>query len=199
MLSAAKNLEGERHNVSRVGKRPIPVAAGVNVEINGINVTVTGPKGTLSRDIHPEMRLTVEDGTLEVQRPSDSENHRSLHGLTRSLVANMVEGVTAGFRKDIEIVGVGYRAQLNGQRLVMQLGYSHPVEVDPPEGITFEVTGNNRVAVLGIDKEAVGQQAANLRKWRPPEPYKGKGLRYVGEVVFRKAGKGGRAGGKGGR
>lgn len=145
------------------------------------------------------MELAIEAGSLEVRRPSESQDHRSLHGLTRSLVANMVEGVTAGFRKDIEIVGVGYRAQLNGQRLVMQLGYSHPVEVDPPEGITFEVTGTTRVAVLGIDKEAVGQQAANLRKWRPPEPYKGKGLRYAGEIVFRKAGKGGRAGGKGGR
>lgn len=185
--------------MSRVGKRPIPLPSGVKIDIKDTLVTVTGPKGTLSREVHPEMQLAIEDGTLEVRRPSESQSHRSLHGLTRSLVANMVEGVTAGFRKDIEIVGVGYRAQLNGQRLVMQLGYSHPVEVDPPEGITFEVTGNNRVAVLGIDKEAVGQQAANLRKWRPPEPYKGKGLRYAGEVVYRKAGKGGRAGGKGGR
>lgn len=185
--------------MSRVGKRPIPLPTGVKLDIKGTNVTLTGPKGTLNRDIHPEMELAVQDGTLEVRRPSDSDFHRALHGLTRSLVANMVEGVTSGFRKELEIVGVGYRAQLNGQRLVMQLGFSHPVEVDPPDGITFEVTGTTRVAVLGIDKEAVGQQAASLRKWRPPEPYKGKGLRYQGEVVYRKAGKGARAGGKAAR
>src|SRR5439155_1612176 len=163
------------------------------------HLTVTGPKGKLERDLHPEMELTIEENTLQVRRPTESDYHRALHGLTRSLVANMVEGVTNGFRKELEIVGVGYRAQLNGQRLIMALGYSHPIEVDPPEGISFEVTGNNRVAVLGIDKEAVGQQAANLRKWRPPEPYKGKGLRYQNEIIYRKAGKGGRAGGKGGR
>lgn len=185
--------------MSRVGKKPIPLPAEVKIDIADGNVTVTGPRGTLSRDFHPEMELSIENGTLQVRRPTDEQRHRALHGLTRSLVANMVEGVTAGFRKDIEIIGVGYRAQLNGQRLVMALGYSHPIEVDPPAGISFEVTGNNRVAVLGIDKEAVGQQAANLRKWRPPEPYKGKGLRYQGEVIYRKAGKGGRAGGKGGR
>ncbi len=183
--------------MSRVGKRPITLPADVTIDVKGARVAVAGPRGTLSRDIHPEMQLAIEDGTVEVHRPSDSDYHRALHGLTRTLVANMVEGVTAGFRRDLEIVGVGYRAQLNGERLVMQLGFSHPVEVDPPPGIRFEVTGNNRVAVLGIDKEAVGQQAANLRRWRPPEPYKGKGLRYQGEVVYRKAGKGGRAGGKG--
>ena len=183
--------------MSRVGKRPIPLPNTVKIDLHNAKVTVTGPKGTLSREIHPEMQIAMEDGALQVRRPSDSDLHRALHGLTRSLVANMVEGVTAGFRKELEIVGVGYRAQLNGQRLVMQLGFSHPVEVDPPAGISFEVTGNNRVAVLGIDKEAVGQQAANLRRWRPPEPYKGKGLRYQGEVIYRKAGKGGRAGGKG--
>jgi large subunit ribosomal protein L6 len=185
--------------MSRVGKLPIPLPSGVKIDINQTHVTVTGPRGTLERDIHPEMELAIEESTLQVRRPTDSDYHRALHGLTRSLVANMVEGVTNGFRKELEIVGVGYRAQLNGQRLVMALGYSHPVEVDPPEGISFEVTGNNRVAVLGIDKEAVGQQAANLRKWRPPEPYKGKGLRYQNEIIYRKAGKGGRAGGKGGR
>ncbi len=185
--------------MSRVGKLPIPLPSGVKIDINQTHVTVMGPRGTLERDIHPEMEIAIEESTLEVRRPTDSDYHRALHGLTRSLVANMVEGVTNGFRKELEIVGVGYRAQLNGQRLVMALGYSHPVEVDPPEGISFEVTGNNRVAVIGIDKEAVGQQAANLRKWRPPEPYKGKGLRYQNEIIYRKAGKGGRAGGKGGR
>ena len=185
--------------MSRVGKKPIPLPVGVEVSIDNGNVTVSGPRGTISRDVHREMEVVMEGGVLLVKRPSDSDYHRALHGLTRSLVANMVDGVTTGFRKELEIVGVGYRAQLTGQRLVMQLGFSHPVEVEPPEGVTFEVTGNNRVAVLGIDKEAVGQQAANLRKWRPPEPYKGKGLRYQGEIIYRKAGKGGRAGGKGGR
>lgn len=182
--------------MSRVGRKPIPVPSGVKIALQGNNLTVTGPRGTLNRELHPSMIVRQEDGTLQVDRPSESREHRALHGLTRTLVANMVEGVTNGFRKEMEIIGVGYRAQMQGQRLVMALGYSHPIEVDPPSGISFEVTGNNRVAVLGIDKEQVGQEAANLRKWRKPEPYKGKGLRYVGEVVFRKAGK---AGAKGGR
>lgn len=181
--------------MSRVGRKPIPITAGVKVTTTDEHViTVEGPKGTLTRTLHPEMRLEIEDSVLRVERPSDSGPHRALHGLTRSLVANMVEGVTNGFRKEMEIIGVGYRAQLQGQRLVMQLGYSHPIEVDPPAGISFEVTGNNRVAVVGIDKEQVGQQAADIRKWRKPEPYKGKGVRYVGEVVFRKAGKTGAKG-----
>lgn len=182
--------------MSRVGRRPIPIPPNVTVTQDGNTLTVTGPRGTLTRTLPPDMLLHVDDGMLRVERPSDSRQHRSLHGLTRTLVANMVEGVTNGFRKEMEIIGVGYRAQMQGQRLVMALGYSHPIEVDPPPGIAFEVTGNNRVAVVGIDKEQVGQQAANLRKWRVPEPYKGKGLRYVGEVVYRKAGK---AGAKGGR
>ncbi len=182
--------------MSRVGRKPIPVPAAVKINQDGSNVTVSGPKGSLNRTLHPDMILRLEDGVLQVDRPSDSREHRALHGLTRSLVANMVEGVNTGFRKEMDIIGVGYRAQMQGQRLVMALGYSHPIEVDPPDGITFEVTGNNRVAVIGIDKEQVGQQAANLRKWREPEPYKGKGLRYIGEVVFRKAGKAGAKGGK---
>ncbi len=182
--------------MSRIGRKPIPVPAGVNIQQDGNHLTVTGPKGTLSRTLHPHMILRQEEGVLQVDRPSDSRDHRALHGLTRTLVANMVEGVSAGYRKEMEIIGVGYRAQMQGQRLVMALGYSHPVEVDPPAGIAFEVTGNNRVAVVGIDKEMVGQQAANIRKWRKPEPYKGKGVRYVGEVVFRKAGKAGAKGGK---
>ncbi|HLC29895.1 MAG TPA: 50S ribosomal protein L6 [Dehalococcoidia bacterium] len=185
--------------MSRVGKRPIPVPSEVSVDVNGTAVTVTGPRGTLHRDLHPEMQVTMADGTLTVSRPSESRLHRSLHGLTRTLVANMVQGVTEGFRKELEIVGVGYRAQNLSGKLVMQLGFSHPVEVIPAPGITFEVVGNNRVIISGIDKEQVGQQAAVIRKWRPPEPYKGKGLRYAGEVVARKAGKGGRIGGKKGR
>jgi large subunit ribosomal protein L6 len=182
--------------MSRVGRKPIPVPSSVKIAQDGSNITVTGPKGTLSRALHPDMLVKLDDGVLQVDRPSDSREHRGLHGLTRTLVSNMVEGVTNGFRKEMELIGVGYRAQMQGQRLVMALGYSHPVEVDPPAGISFEVTGANRVAVLGIDKEQVGQQAADLRKWRVPEPYKGKGVRYIGEVVFRKAGKTGAKGGK---
>lgn len=184
--------------MSRVGRKPIPVPPGVTVTLEGSHVAVKGPRGALERTIHPDLTIEQRDGTLVVDRPSDLNHHRALHGLTRTLVANMVEGVTTGFRKDIEIIGVGYRAQMQGTNLNMLLGYSHPIDVPPPPGISFEVAGNNRVAVLGIDKELVGQVAANLRKWRRPEPYKGKGLRYVGEVVFRKAGKGGGKG-KGGR
>ena len=184
--------------MSRVGKKPIPVPASVVVTIAGSDVSVKGPKGVLNRTIHGDMKIEQRDGTLVVERPSEQDHHRALHGLTRTLVSNMVEGVTNGFRKEIEIIGVGYRAQMQGTTLNMLLGYSHPIDVPPPGGISFEVAGNNRVSVVGIDKELVGQTAANLRKWRRPEPYKGKGLRYVGEVVFRKAGKGGGKG-KGGR
>lgn len=184
--------------MSRVGRKPIPVPAGVHVTLEGPRISVKGPRGALERTVHPDMTVTMADGALVVERPSDQNHHRALHGLTRTLVANMVEGVTNGFRKEMEIIGVGYRAQMQGSNLNMLLGYSHPIDVPPPQGISFEVAGNNRVAVLGIDKELVGQTAANLRKWRRPEPYKGKGLRYVGEVVFRKAGKGGGKG-KGGR
>lgn len=185
--------------MSRVGRQPIPIPQGVQVEVQGARVTVQGPRGTLSREVHPDLELRQEDGALRVLRPSDSRLHRSLHGLTRTLVANMVDGVSRGFQKELEIVGVGYRARETGGKLVMQLGFSHPVEVAPPPGITFQVVGTNRVVVSGIDKEQVGQVAANLRAWRVPEPYKGKGLRYLDEVILRKAGKGGKVGGKKGR
>jgi large subunit ribosomal protein L6 len=183
--------------MSRVGKQPIPVAANVKVAIDGATLTVTGPKGTLSRAVlHPGIRLTQEDGQLIVTRSSDVKEQRSMHGLTRTLVANMVTGVTSGFTKTLEISGVGYRAQKAGQNLTLALGFSHPVEVAPPPGIEFNVEGNNRVLISGIDKEQVGQVAANIRKIRPPEPYKGKGIRYQGEVVRRKAGKAGKGGKK---
>jgi large subunit ribosomal protein L6 len=183
--------------MSRVGKQPIPMAQGVKVEIAGNQVTVTGPKGTLSREMAlPGIRITQEDSTLHVTRESDEKQQRSMHGLTRTLVANMVTGVSAGFTKTLEIQGVGYRAQKQGTNLLLNLGFSHPVEVSPPAGIEFNVEGNNRVLVSGIDKELVGQVSANIRKIRPPEPYKGKGIRYQGEVVRRKAGKAGKGGKK---
>ena len=170
---------------------PIPVPAAVKVDIDGRNVSVSGPKGTLTREVVPEVRLTMEEGRLVVTRPSDSQRDRAMHGLTRALLSNMVVGVDAGFRKTLELVGVGYRAQMQGTKLVLALGFSHPVEVEPPEGITFTVEGP-RVHIDGIDKELVGQVAANIRKRRPPEPYLGKGVRYQGEFVRRKAGKSGK-------
>jgi large subunit ribosomal protein L6 len=182
--------------MSRIGIRPVPVPANVDVTIEGTHVRVKGPRGVLERRLHPEMIIEREDGALVVKRPSDQRSHRALHGLTRTLVANMVTGVTAGFRKDLEISGVGYRVSLVGKSLVLALGYSHPVRVTPPDGITFTVEGQNRIAVLGIDKEAVGEQAARIRGVRPVEPYKGKGVRYSGERVRRKAGKSGKVGGK---
>jgi len=175
--------------VSRVGKRPVAVPEGVSVQVEGNTVTVTGPKGTLRRDLHPEMSVSAKDGVVQVERPTDSRQHRALHGLTRTLVANMVQGVTAGFRRNLEIVGVGYRASKQGRKLVLAIGYSHPVEIVPPEGVEIEVPNPNAVAVTGADKEKVGQTAANIRAVRPPEPYKGKGIRYEGEAVRRKAGK----------
>jgi large subunit ribosomal protein L6 len=180
--------------MSRIGLRPITVPANVEVTINGPRVTVKGPKGTLERSIHPEMLLERVDGALVVRRPSDERKHRALHGLTRTLVDNMVVGVTEGYRKNLEINGVGYRAQLLGQSLVLQLGYSHPIRVTPPPGVSFAVEGQTRVAVIGIDKELVGQEAARIRGVRPVEPYKGKGVRYAGERVRRKAGKAGKVG-----
>jgi large subunit ribosomal protein L6 len=183
--------------MSRIGRIPIPVPPGVEVKIaDGNKVTVKGPKGQLARTLHPDMRIELNDGMLTVTRPTDSGPHRALHGLTRTLLANMVEGVTNGFRKNLEISGVGYRAQKMGDMLVLQVGYSHPVEIEAPPDISFVVEGINRIGVVGIDKEAVGQVAARIRAVRKPEPYKGKGIRYAGEYIRRKAGKAGRAGGK---
>ena len=175
--------------MSRVAKAPIKLPKGVTVEISGQDVKVKGPKGTLAQSFNPDMQITLEEGTVMVRRPSDARQHRSLHGLTRTLVSNMVVGVSEGFRKDMEIVGVGYRAALKGTDLDLSLGLSHPMVVKAPEGITFEVPAPNRISVIGIDKQRVGQIAAEIRKIRPPEPYKGKGIRYAGEHVRRKVGK----------
>ena len=182
--------------MSRIGRLPIPVPSGVDVTIEGRQVTVKGPKGTLSRALHPDMTVSREDGTLVVTRPTEQKTHKQLHGLTRTLVNNMVVGVTDGYRKGLEITGVGYRAALSGKKLQLNLGYSHQIEIDPPEGITFEVENPTRLAVVGIDKELVGQIAAKVRATRKPEPYKGKGVRYAGEYIRRKAGKAGKIGGK---
>jgi len=182
--------------MSRIGRLPIAVPSTVDVTIDGREVTVKGPKGTLSRTLHPDMTLSREDGTLVVTRPTEQKTHKQLHGLTRTLVNNMVVGVTDGYRKGLEITGVGYRATLNGKKLTLNLGYSHPVEIDPPDGISFEVENPTRLAVVGIDKELVGQIAAKVRSTRKPEPYKGKGVRYAGEKIRRKAGKAGKIGGK---
>ena len=182
--------------MSRIGRLPITVPAGVEVTLDGRDVTVKGPKGTLARQLHPDMRVVREADTLLVERPTDAKMHRQLHGLTRTLVANMVEGVTTGYRKGIEITGVGYRAAKVGEKLQLNLGYSHPIEIAPPTGISFEVENPTRLAVVGIDKELVGQVAAKVRATRKPEPYKGKGVRYAGEVIRRKAGKAGKIGAK---
>jgi large subunit ribosomal protein L6 len=176
--------------MSRIGRSPIPIPAGVEVAITGNRVTVKGPQGSLERDLPGDITVRQEDSTLLVERPDDERQNRALHGLTRSLVNNMVLGVTAGFTKQLEIVGVGYRAVAKGpNQIELALGFSHPVVVDAPEGISFEVPAPTRIAVKGIDKEKVGQVAANIRKIRKPEPYKGKGVRYAGEIVHRKAGK----------
>jgi large subunit ribosomal protein L6 len=182
--------------MSRIGRLPIAVPQGVTVTVDGRSITVVGPRGTLSRDLHPDMAVSQTDATLHVERPTESKTHKELHGLTRTLVSNMVEGVTTGYRKGLEITGVGYRATLSGRKLMLNLGYSHPIEIDPPSGISFEVDNPTRLAVVGIDKELVGQYAAKVRSMRKPEPYKGKGVRYAGEVVRRKAGKAGKIGGK---
>src|SRR3954453_17322204 len=176
--------------MSRIGKSPIPVPSGVDVTVADRSVTVKGPKGTLARRLPPDISVRQDGDQLVVERPDDEREHRALHGLTRSLVNNMVVGVTDGFSKDLEIVGVGYRATAQGpSRLELALGFSHPVVVEAPEGVTFEVPQPTRISVRGIDKEIVGPVAANIRKARKPEPYKGKGVRYAGEVVQRKAGK----------
>jgi large subunit ribosomal protein L6 len=182
--------------MSRIGRLPIPVPAGVDVTFDGRIITVKGPKGTLTRELPPRIVVEREGETLVATRPTENKLDKSLHGLTRTLVNNMVVGVTTGYRKGLEIVGVGYRAQKVGEKLVLALGYSHPVEIDPPAGITFELETPLRLAVVGIDKELVGQYAAKVRATRKPEPYKGKGVRYAGEKVRRKAGKAGKIGGK---
>ena len=175
--------------MSRIGKNPVPIPAGVDVTYAGDVLTVSGPRGTLSQKIHPAITVTVEDGQVTVTRPDDEREHRSLHGLFRSLIANMVTGVTEGYVRRLEIVGVGYRAAARGTGLTVQAGYSHPVQVDAPEGITFEVPTPTTITVSGADKQLVGQVAANIRAIREPEPYKGKGIRYAGEQVRRKSGK----------
>jgi large subunit ribosomal protein L6 len=182
--------------MSRIGRMAITIPSGVDVAISGSHVAVSGPKGKLERDVSPVLNVVQEDGTLKVERPNDEKRARELHGLTRTLIANMVTGVTEGYRKGLEITGVGYRAQLVGKKLQLNLGYSHPIEIDPPEGISFEVESPVRLAVVGIDKELVGHVAARIRSQRKPEPYKGKGVRYAGEQVRRKAGKAGKIGGK---
>ncbi len=179
--------------MSRVGKAPIQLPKGVSIDIDGSTVGVKGPKGELTRTLHPEMNISLEDGVLSVTRPSDDRQHRSLHGLTRALLNNMVTGVSDGFTKVLLIEGVGYRAEMSGQRLVLYVGYSHPVYFEPDNGISFAVEERGRkVTISGIDKEYVGEIAARVRKQRPPEPYKGKGIRYEGEIVRRKAGKTGK-------
>jgi large subunit ribosomal protein L6 len=180
--------------MSRIGFKPIPVPNGVEVTIKPGSVNVKGPKGELNQVINPEMVVKQEDGTLEVQRPSEKRKFQQLHGLTRTLIANMIEGVTQGFKKDLEIQGVGYRAALEGKTLVLSVGYSHPVRVEPEPGIEFALESPTRVTISGIDKQLVGEQAARIRRIRPPEPYKGKGIRYLGEYVRRKAGKAGKVG-----
>jgi large subunit ribosomal protein L6 len=175
--------------VSRIGKKPIPVPTGVTIAIDPEEVRVNGPKGELSERVPRDISVEHVEDELRVSRPTDRSEHRALHGLTRSLVANMVEGVTNGFEKRLEIQGVGYRAQLKGRDLELALGYSHPVPIKAPQGIDFEVPLPTRVIVRGIDKQLVGEVAANIRKRRPPEPYKGKGIRYEGEYVARKVGK----------
>ena len=182
--------------MSRIGRLPIAVPSGVDVTIEGRKVTVKGPKGLLSRELHPDMTISREDDTLVVTRPTEQKTHKQLHGLTRTLVNNMVVGVTDGYRKGLEITGVGYRAVKVGEKLQLSLGYSHQIEIDPPSGIVFELENPTRLAVVGIDKELVGEMAAKIRSTRKPEPYKGKGVRYAGEQIRRKAGKAGKIGGK---
>ncbi|HXX37422.1 MAG TPA: 50S ribosomal protein L6 [bacterium] len=179
--------------MSRVGRMPIPIPAGVEVRVADGTVNVMGPKGSLVRTVHPDIQVTAEQGRVLVSRRSDDKFHRALHGLTRALVANMVRGVTQGYRVELEIQGVGYRAQKQGAALALQLGFSHPVELKPPAGVTLDAPQPNRIVVGGIDKELVGQMAAGIRALRAPDPYKGKGIRYVGEHVRRKAGKAGKA------
>lgn len=178
--------------MSRIGRLPIDIPAGVEVKIDGQDVQVKGPKGELALTVAQPIQVSIEDGQLLVTRPDDERNSRSLHGLTRTLIANQITGVTEGYSKGLEVVGTGYRVAAKGDSIEFALGYSHSITVDPPKGISFTVEGNNKLTVSGIDKQAVGEVAANIRKLRKPEPYKGKGVRYAGEVVRRKAGKSGK-------
>jgi large subunit ribosomal protein L6 len=178
--------------MSRIGRKPIPVPAGVNVNLDSNVITVKGPKGTLSRELHKDMKVSFESDVITVERPSDNKLHRSLHGTTRSVVANMVIGVTDGYIKNLDLVGVGYRASKSSDKLVLNVGYSHPVEIVPESGIEFEVPAQNRIIVKGIDKELVGATAAKIRSVREPEPYKGKGIKYENERIIRKEGKAGK-------
>jgi large subunit ribosomal protein L6 len=178
--------------MSRIGRKPIQLPSGVNVTVDGNTITVKGPKGTLSRTLHKDMKVTVEGNVVTIERPSDEKLHRSLHGTTRTMVANMVNGVTEGYSKSLELVGVGYRASKSGNKLVLNVGYSHPVEIVPEPGIEFEVPAQNKIIVKGIDKELVGQTAARIRAVREPEPYKGKGIRYENERIMLKEGKSGK-------
>ena len=178
--------------MSRIGRLPISIPAGVDVKIDGQAVSVKGPKGELSLVVKAPIEAKIEEGTVVVTRPDDERESRSLHGLTRTLIANQIIGVTEGYTKGLEVVGTGYRVQAKGSNVEFALGYSHPITVEPPAGISFTVEGNNKLTVVGIDKQAVGEVAANIRKLRKPEPYKGKGVRYAGEVVRRKAGKSGK-------
>ena len=179
--------------MSRVGKMPITVPDGVDVTIKGSHVRVKGPKGQMDHTFPAAMEISLEDGIISVERPSDERTHRALHGMTRALINNMVAGVSSGFEKVLEINGVGYRAEMEGNNLVLHVGYSHPVKIEPPEGISFEVDSRTRqIKVMGYDKQSVGHIAANIRKVRPPEPYKGKGIKYLDERIRRKAGKAGK-------
>lgn len=179
--------------MSRIGRLPVEIPSGVEVKVKGSHVNVKGPKGELSHTFPAAMRISIDADQVVVQRPSDERKHRALHGMTRSLINNMVVGVSTGFSKSLEVHGVGYRAEINGKNLILHVGYSHTVTVEPPEGISFEVEDRGReIIVKGFDKQVVGQITANIRKVRPPEPYKGKGIRYKGEYVRRKAGKAGK-------
>ena len=182
--------------MSRIGKHPVALPKGVTAKVEGNTVSVKGPKGELERTLHDDMKVTLSDGQILVERPSDEANHKALHGLSRTLVANMVEGVTKGFKKELEMVGVGYKAEARPYGLQMALGFSHPVKYEAPKGIKLSAPQPTQIVVEGANKEVVGQVAAEIRSIRPPEPYKGKGIKYVGEQIRRKAGKAGKAGGK---
>ena len=178
--------------MSRVGKLPVKIPQGVEIKVEGNVISVKGPKGQLSRELHRDIKMAIEDGAVQVSRPSDERDERALHGLTRTLIANMVEGVTKGYQKSLELVGTGYRATKSGSKLVLTVGYSHPVEIEPPKGIEIEVANPTSITVKGIDRELVGEITSNIRAVRSPEPYLGKGIRYVGEKVRRKVGKTGK-------